>query len=462
MRIPQRACAVRALPRNGAAGGRYECLAAAAQQRRHASTTTPLHTPAADAPTTQAPTAKSNSGSKPTRRRFPSRTLSGIQPTGVPHLGNYLGALSNWVKLQDDLPASSTSPSSISTLPSSPISPPSTHLYSIVDLHALTLPQDPSLLRENVLDMAASLLACGIDPKKSVLFRQSRVHEHAELAWLLFCRTPIGWLSRMHQWKTKLQMMQQKSGTSTTSANATLAITSDLNLDDPSAQSDEAGPGPNVGLLAYPVLQAADILIYRATQVPIGEDQVQHMELTQMVARSFNATYKKDVFPIPRGIYASTHTKRIMSLRQPTAKMSKSDPADASRINLSDTPEQIRAKIRKATTDSIRGITYDPVTRPGVANLLGVYAGCIHEAELAQGDEGRLEDLAATFGNHTTATFKDAVADAVIARLGPMREELVRLRRDRGFVEGVLEEGEERARAVARETLRDVWGVVGL
>ena len=190
MRIPQRSGALRALPRHG---GRYECLVTAAQQRRHASSTTPLHTPAADAPTTQSPTTKSNSGPKPTRRRFPPRTLSGIQPTGVPHLGNYLGALSNWVKLQDDLPTS--------TIPPSHTTAPSTHLYSIVDLHALTLPQDPTLLRENVLDMAASLLACGIDPRKSVLFRQSRVHEHAELAWLLFCRTPIGWLSRMHQWK---------------------------------------------------------------------------------------------------------------------------------------------------------------------------------------------------------------------------------------------------------------------
>ncbi|KAI8588776.1 hypothetical protein BDZ88DRAFT_420457 [Geranomyces variabilis] len=371
--------------------------------------------------------------------------LSGIQPTAVPHLGNYLGALANWVRLQDGDNGSSSSPSTAPRV-----------LYSIVDLHALTMPQEPATLRRNVKDMAACLLACGIDPAKSVLFRQSKVPEHSELAWILFCRTPIGWLSRMHQWKTKLQMLQQKSpdggSAATTTASATLNLAS---LEASGAGEDAALAGLNVGLFTYPVLQAADILIYRATQVPIGEDQLQHMELASMAARSFNSHYKKDVFPIPKGIFASSSSKRILSLRNPSAKMSKSDPAEASRINLDDTPDQIRSKIRKATVDSTIGITFDPVARPGVANLLNIYSA------FAKGD-ATPEAIAAHFQTAGNKEFKDAVAEAVVEGLRPIREELVRLRKDPGFVEGVLQDGERRAREIAAVTLRDVQKVVGL
>ncbi|TPX67653.1 tryptophan---tRNA ligase [Spizellomyces sp. 'palustris'] len=372
----------------------------------------------------------------PKPSRFRPCTLSGIQPTGVPHLGNYLGALANWVRLQDSRSADSHV------------------LYSIVDLHALTVPQDPIVLRRNVRDMAASLLACGIDPKRSVLFRQSKVPQHSELAWLLFCRTPIGWLSRMHQWKSKLQMLQQNNpnAAAITTANATISLMSGGN-EDAKLDGDENIQGLNIGLLAYPVLQAADILIYRATEVPIGEDQLQHLELTVMAARSLNSHYKKEIFPIPKGIFASSSSKRIMSLRAPTSKMSKSDPSDASRINLDDTPDQIRSKIRKATVDSSIGITYDPINRPGVANLINIYSSFSKE-EVAQ--------VAARFATSGNKDFKEAVAERVIEGLKPIREELLRLRKDMGFVEGILSEGEERARHLASRTLRDVQKVIGL
>ncbi|KAJ3152976.1 hypothetical protein HDU86_005431 [Geranomyces michiganensis] len=370
--------------------------------------------------------------------------LSGIQPTAVPHLGNYLGALANWVRLQDGDSGGSAE------------APAPRVLYSIVDLHALTMPQEPTALRRNVKDMAACLLACGLDPAKSVLFRQSKVPEHSELAWILFCRTPIGWLSRMHQWKTKLQMLQQSNpptgSAPTTTASATLNLAS---LEASNSGEDGALAGLNVGLFTYPVLQAADILIYRATQVPIGEDQVQHMELASMAARSFNSHYKKEVFPIPRGIFASSSSKRILSLRNPSAKMSKSDPVEASRINLDDTPDQIRSKIRKATVDSTVGITFDPAARPGVSNLLNIYAAFA-------GEGATPTSLAARFHTAGNKEFKDAVAEAVVEGLRPIREELVRLRKDPDFVEGVLQDGERRAREIAAITLRDVQKVVGL
>ncbi|KAJ3299008.1 hypothetical protein HK104_010090 [Borealophlyctis nickersoniae] len=373
-------------------------------------------------------------------RKFLPRTLSGIQPTGVPHLGNYLGALTNWVRMQADPVGGQEG----NVLPS--------HLYSIVDLHALTVPQEPAVLRKNVTDMAACFLACGIDPAKSILFRQSRVPQHSELAWLLFCRTPISWLSRMHQWKTKLQALQEASpnASAATAAAATINFTA-------SVEGEEAGAdgpqGLNVGLLAYPVLQAADILIYRATEVPIGEDQAQHMNLTATVARSFNSHYKKEVFPIPKGVYASTEAKRIMSIRTPTSKMSKSDASDASRINLDDTPDQIRSKIRRATVDEIRGITYEPQSRPGVANLL-------HICSALSGEEP--EAIAKRFANKGNQEFKEYVSETVVESLKGKREELARLRKDPKHIEEILCAGEEKARKIADRTLKDVWKVIGL
>ncbi|KAI9103297.1 hypothetical protein DFS34DRAFT_361475 [Phlyctochytrium arcticum] len=367
---------------------------------------------------------------------FEQRTLSGIQPTGVPHLGNYVGALANWVRLQEGGDKGS-SPGKAGNV-----------LYSIVDLHALTVPQDPAKLRKNVVDMAASLLACGLDMDKSILFRQSKVPQHSELAWLLFCQTPIGWLSRMHQWKSKLQALQRSNGSlSGTSAAATIALASEKLDDDPTMQ------GLNVGLLAYPVLQAADILIYRATNVPIGEDQVQHLELTAMVARSINSRYEKEIFPIPRGYFASSESKRIMSLRNPVVKMSKSDPSEASRINIDDTPDQIRSKIRKATVDSDKGITYDPLTRPGVANLINIQSALT---------ERGADQIAAEYASLGNKEFKDRVAEVIIAHLDPIRTRLSDLRAEKGFVESLLVKGEDQAREIAGRTLRDVQKAMGL
>ncbi|KAJ3029362.1 UNVERIFIED_CONTAM: Tryptophan--tRNA ligase, mitochondrial [Siphonaria sp. JEL0065] len=382
--------------------------------------------------------------------------LSGIQPTGgVPHLGNYLGALANWVNLQPTA-----------------ANPNDKVFYSIVDLHAITQPQDPATLRKNTKDMAISLLAVGIDPEKSVLFRQSRVHCHSELAWLLFCRTPVGWLARMHQWKTKLEAIQQQQGlnadggVSGTLAENTMALIngstgSDSNVVPESVSSATNTTGPCLGLLAYPVLQAADILLYRATEVPIGEDQIQHMNLTSDIAKSFNSQYKKAVFPIPKGVYASATAKKIMSLRTPTSKMSKSDPSDQSRININDTPTEILSKIKKATMDSTRGVSYDPINRPGVANLLRIHAAITALKEPGS-TESTPEGVARAFESYDNAQLKKAVGERVVEGLSGVRERMERLKKESGYVEEVLRKGEEKALVVAEKTMRDVKKVIGL
>ncbi|OZJ06741.1 hypothetical protein BZG36_00280 [Bifiguratus adelaidae] len=343
--------------------------------------------------------------------------LSGIQPTGVPHLGNYYGALDNWVKLQRTRRNT-------------------TIFYSIVDLHALTIPQDPKVLRQSKRDMAIALMACGVDVKQSVLFEQSRVPQHAELCWILNCITPVGWLSRMTQWKSKI------SSSNRDAAKHSDAITI--------AASTE---GLRMGLFAYPVLQAADILIYQADEVPIGEDQVQHLELAREIASTFNKTVGEEIFPLPKSIIPQS-TKRIMSLREPTSKMSKSDDNDMSRINLSDTPEQIKAKIARATTDSERSISYDPSSRPGVSNLLAIYAACKNIL---------VEDAVKSFTNVSGhKQFKEDLADAIIQVLGPIQSEMNRLHNESGYVDSVLEKGAVKARNRAAETLDRVYHAVGL
>ncbi|KAJ3295673.1 Tryptophan--tRNA ligase, mitochondrial [Rhizoclosmatium sp. JEL0117] len=380
-----------------------------------------------------------------------SRTvLSGIQPTGgVPHLGNYLGALANWVNLQP-----------------SAANPNDKVFYSIVDLHAITVPQDPATLRQNTKDMAIALLSVGIDPEKSVLFRQSRVHCHSELAWMLFCRTPVGWLARMHQWKTKLQTMQEQQGIAGegTLAESTMALIQGSGsvdngpIPDSVSSSTNVG-GPCLGLLAYPVLQAADILLYRATEVPIGEDQIQHMNLTVDIAKSFNSHYKKSVFPIPKGVYSST--KKIMSLRTPTSKMSKSDISDASRINIDDSPSEIMSKIKKSTMDSTRGITYDPVNRPGVANLLRIHAAITSLRE-PENPEATVEGCVEAFKDYDNAQLKKAVGERIVEGLSGVRERMARLKKEPAYVEEVLKNGEEKALKVAERTMRDVKKAIGL
>lgn len=343
--------------------------------------------------------------------------FSGIQPTGTPHLGNYLGALANWARLQDPDPITGAT---------------SVNYYSIVDLHAITMPQDPATLRQAKIDVAATLLACGVDPKRSVLFEQSRVRAHTELAWIFNCITPVGWLGRMTQWKTKME----GRGLSHAQVLADESLTSGLKM----------------GLFDYPVLQAADILLYKGTHVPVGEDQIQHLELARDIAGLFNKTFKP-VFPKPEAIVPPA-AKRVMSLRDPTGKMSKSDPSDFSRLNLIDSPQLIQSKIAKATTDGIRGVSYDPVNRPGMSNLVTIYAA-MRDIEI--------EDAVKECADITsTKDFKSRVSEAIIEKLHPIQSELVRLQADEGYVRKVLEEGAQKADQVASNTMEEVYKVVGL
>ncbi|ORZ30603.1 Aminoacyl-tRNA synthetase [Catenaria anguillulae PL171] len=257
-------------------------------------------------------------------RQHPPIVLSGIQPTGTPHLGNYLGAVRQWSQLQHSHPCV---------------------LYSIVDLHALTAhpPVAPAVLRQSIRDTAALLLAAGIDPAKSALFQQSHVPAHANLAWVLTCLSSAGWLARMTQWKAK-------------AGGGAAAVASEQGVP----------PGLKMGLFSYPVLMAADILVYQATHIPVGDDQLQHLELARLIAKTFNSTYKTDLFPMPQAI-TLTSGKRIMSLTDPTSKMSKSAPSDSSRIHLTDSNDVIVKKIRRAVTDSAPTITFDTTNRPASA-----------------------------------------------------------------------------------------------
>ncbi|KAK2840163.1 hypothetical protein Q5P01_013903 [Channa striata] len=322
------------------------------------------------------------------------RVFSGIQPTGVPHLGNYLGALENWVALQDQYPSV---------------------LYSIVDMHSITQPQDPNQLRGNILDMAASLLACGIDPERAIVFQQSQVSEHAELSWILGCLTSMPRLRHLPQWKIKSKLKSEGS----------------------------------VGLYTYPVLQAADILLYKSTHVPVGEDQVQHLELAQDLARIFNNRYG-GLFPEPNALLSST--RKVKSLRDPSAKMSKSDPQTMATITITDSPDDIALKIRRAVTDFTSEVTFDPETRPGVSNLVTIHAAM---ATIT------VEEAVYRARGLDTGAYKKLVTEAVIQRLTPIREEIERLRSDRAHLEAVLLQGNHRARELAAPVLREVRQRVG-
>ncbi|KAI9010155.1 hypothetical protein DFJ74DRAFT_342103 [Hyaloraphidium curvatum] len=349
------------------------------------------------------------------------RTFSGIQPTGVPHLGNYLGALVHWVRMQDALTENLT-PAASSNAGSKPVTDGDRlkPIYCIVDLHALTLPQDPKALHKNTMEMAASLLAVGIDPAKSIVYRQSKVAQHAELGWLLMCQTPISWLYRMHQWKTK-------------------------------GERDNDAQGPCLGLLAYPVLQAADIMLFKATDVPVGEDQMQHLNLARDVAQRFNHTFGH-VFPVPNGLLA-TSSKRIMSLRDPTSKMSKSDPSDQSRINITDSPDSIRRKVQRAVTDSHPTIDYDPDGRPGVASLINLYAGL---------EDIEVDEAVALFRGKQARALKEAVAESCVERLRAVRERFEDFSKDETYVDRTLRDSEEAATSLATQTMAEVRRVMGL
>jgi tryptophanyl-tRNA synthetase len=328
-----------------------------------------------------------------------NRIFSGIQPTGNLHLGNYLGAIRNWVELQRDYQC----------------------IFCIVDLHALTQPQDPEELRQSTREVAAAYIAAGIDPGACIIFNQSMVGAHAELAWLLGCLTPLGWLNRMTQFK-------EKAG----------------------KQRDMAG----LGLYAYPVLMAADILAYKATHVPVGEDQKQHLELARDIAGAFNRRYEQDFFPLPEPQIFGPAT-RVMSLRDGTKKMSKSDSSDYSRINMTDDRDLIALKIRRAKTDPapLPDTLAELEARPEADNLVGIYAALAGESR---------ERALAGFAGHNFSSFKDALTALAVAVLGRIGGEMRRLLADPGHLDRVLRQGAERAAAISLPVLREAQRISGL
>ncbi|KAL7423013.1 Tryptophan--tRNA ligase, mitochondrial [Cryptotrichosporon argae] len=345
-----------------------------------------------------------NTGAGRAKRRFDEAIFSGIQPTGTPHLGNYLGLFLPFLALQSASPAH-------------------VPLYlSVVGLHAITVPQRAVQLAADRRAMLAALLAAGVDPARTTLYHQEDVSEHAELAWVLNTLTGVGRLQRMTTWKAKLETIRASSS------------------------PDEL----RLGLLAYPVLQAADILLYKATVVPVGEDQAQHLELTRDVADAFNRAYG-DVFPLPETRVVPQ--ARVLSLRDPSSKMSKSAPNPASRISITDAPSMIRQKLRGAVTDSLPGVSYDPVTRPGVANLLSIWSA------LDGREPGALAAEAEGWG---MGRLKDAVADVVVAALEGVRSEYERISKDDAYLSAVAAQGRARAREKAAETMDEVRRVVGL
>jgi len=327
------------------------------------------------------------------------RIFSGIQPTGNLHLGNYLGAIRNWVALQHDFDC----------------------IFCIVDLHALTLPQDPDELRQATREVTAAYIAAGVDPESCIIFNQSMVSAHPELAWILGCLTPLGWLNRMTQFKEKAPKQRESAG---------------------------------LGLYAYPVLMAADILLYKATHVPVGEDQKQHVELARDIAGAFNRRYERDFFPLPEPQIFGAAT-RIMSLRDGAKKMSKSDTSDYSRINMTDDADAIALKIRRAKTDPepLPHTVAALESRPEADNLISIYA--------ALGDMGREEALR-RFAGENFSTFKEALSELAVDVLGRIGGEMRRLMADPGHIDSVLRRGAERASAIAVPVLREVQAITGL
>jgi len=328
------------------------------------------------------------------------RVVSGIQPTGDLHLGNLLGAILRWVRMQDEAEC----------------------LFFLADLHALTIYVDPAELHANVREMAAALIASGIDPKKSILFQQSAIPAHAELAWILQCTARVGWLNRMTQFKEK---------------------------------SGKSREGASVGLYTYPVLQAADVLLYRATHVPVGEDQKQHLELARDIAIKFNTDYDVELFVPPEPYIPAGAAARIMSLRDGSAKMSKSDPSDMSRINLTDSDDQISQKIRKAKTDP-EPLPDDPALldgRPEAKNLVGIYGAVTGES---------VEQVLSRFAGQGFGAFKPALADALVALLHPLRSRLEELRNDPAELDRLLADGSARAASLGQPVLKQAYGAVGL
>ncbi len=323
------------------------------------------------------------------------RIFSGVQPSGTPTIGNYLGAFRNWVALQDEYDC----------------------LYCVVDMHAITVRRDPALLRRQTMELYAMLFALGLDPKKNVLFVQSHVPQHAELTWILNCYTMMGELSRMTQFKEKS-----------------------------AAHADNI----NAGLLDYPVLMAADILLYQSSLVPVGGDQKQHLELARDVALRFNGLHG-NVFTVPEP-YIPPVGARVMSLLDPTRKMDKSDPNAGSHILLNDPPDTIMKKFKRAVTDSDAQVRYDPDNKPGVSNLMSIYSLCTGRT---------FPEIEKEFEGLGYGAFKPAVGEAVCAILAPMQEETARILKDENHLLEEMRQGRDQAEALAEKTLSAVREVIG-
>ncbi|MBH69544.1 MAG: tryptophan--tRNA ligase [Rhodospirillaceae bacterium] len=327
-----------------------------------------------------------------------SRIFSGIQPSGNLQLGNYLGAIRNWASLQYEYEC----------------------IFCVVDLHAITLPQDPETMRQATREVAAGVIAGGVNPEKCIIFNQSQVPEHAELAWLFNCVARLGWLNRMTQFKEK-------------------------------AGKDR--DGAFVGLYTYPVLQAADILAYKATDVPVGEDQKQHIELSRDIAQAFNSMFEVDFFPLPEA-RIQKEAARIMSLRDGSRKMSKSDPSDYSRINMTDGPDEIAKKIRRAKTDAyplpenLNGLN----DRPEALNLLTIYAALSNTS---------IESVVSEFSGHGFGEFKNRLSELAVEILGPIGEKMQQLMNEPDEVDKILSAGVEKARSIATPIVREAQKIVG-
>src|SRR2546421_2348969 len=331
-----------------------------------------------------------------TETQVKKRVFSGVQPTGNLHLGNYLGAIRNWVAVQAQYD----------------------NIFCIVDMHALTVPIDPQELHYTIRQVAALYLACGLDTRYCKLFVQSHVHQHAEMSWIMNCFTPMGWLNRMTQFKSK-------AGENTDTVST--------------------------GLYCYPVLMACDILLYQTNLVPVGEDQRQHIEFTRDLAQRFNSIYGQPVFTIPEAQIREVGA-RIMALDDPTSKMSKSDPNDHSRINLLDDPKTIKKKIARATTDSLRLVAFDQ-ERPGITNLLTIYQLLTGQSE---------QEIEAEFEGKGYGDFKAALTERLVATLAPIQKRYNDLMSDIPTLEAILKQGADQVRPIAAATLREIKDVVGL
>ena len=336
------------------------------------------------------------------------RVFSGVQPTGNLHLGNYLGAIKNFVKLQNKYDC----------------------IYCVVDMHAITVKQDPTILKNNVLEVASAFVAAGIDPEKSIIFVQSQVAYHAELAWIFNCVSRLGWLNRMTQFKEKAGKNRERA---------------------------------SVGLYTYPILMAADILAYHATHVPVGDDQRQHLELARDIATKFNNDFKKDFFPITEPVIMGSAT-RVMSLRDGKKKMSKSEESDYSRLNLTDSSDDIINKIKKAKTDPLPLPSLDSVDknnlfkekiileRPETVNLLNIFSALSDEP---------LEKIVKIYSEKQFSIFKKDLGELAVSVLGPLNEKIKKLKDDQTYMETLLNKGAERAREISRPIVEETKKIVG-